>query len=146
MTGHLLPPDTSQRPLTLTRVPQSITLCKTENSNVFVLKIDTAGNFIWAKTLGGSVFGGAFSLALDNSANVCITVIFRDSGDFDPAPSVCKLRSVGNNDIFIAKLNTAGSFVWAGSIGTTADLATSIALEAAQNIYTTGLVCRHLRL
>lgn len=89
--------------------------------DVFILKLDPAGNFIWANTFGstGPDEGNAFDF--DNSGNIYLTGYFRLTVDFDPGPSVFNLTSVGNSDVFVLKLNSSGNFIWAKSIGSAGD-------------------------
>src|SRR5204862_6477840 len=46
--------------------------------NVFVSKLDSAGNFVWEKGMGGTMdsFGGGQSIAVDNSGDVFLTGYF----------------------------------------------------------------------
>lgn len=108
-------------------------------ADIFVLKLDANGNYIWAKQMGGA---GATSvtqaIGVDASGNVFITGGFIGTTDFDPGISASNFTSAGT-DIFIAKLNTAGAFVWAKQINGSGDeLAYSLALDAAGNVYTVG--------
>lgn len=109
-------------------------------SDVFVSKLDAAGNFVWAKKLGGT--GGEYgvSIAVDGSGNVLTTGSFDGTVDFDPNAGTFTLSATAaSNDIFISKLDAAGNFVWAKSMGSfNADISTSIATDATGNVYTTG--------
>lgn len=111
------------------------------NSDVAVLKLNSAGDFVWAKSMGGVnwEFGGA--VALDNMGNVYVGGEFMGSGDFDPGIVIENLTSAGGSDIFISKLNSAGDFIWAKSFGGTAseDHLRSICLDGLSNVYISGL-------
>jgi len=112
-------------------------------SDIFVSKLDASGNFVWAKQLGGSRDEYGFSLVTDKSGNVYTTGWFNGTADFDPGAATYNLTSVmvGSN-IFISKLNTAGTFVWAKSIGGsdyTSSQGYAIAIDVGDNIYTTGI-------
>lgn len=107
--------------------------------DIFIYKLDTAGNFVWAKSLGGTLDDRAFSIALDAMHNVYVTGNFEGTADFDPGTAVFNLTSVGTLDNFIAKLDASGNFVWAKSFGgTDIDWSHEIATDASGNIYTTG--------
>jgi hypothetical protein len=110
--------------------------------DVFISKLDSSGNFIWAKKVGG---GGQWTsnsgkaIAVDGSNNVHVTWYFRGSGDFDPGPGTYSLVTGSDMDIFILKLNSSGSFIWAKRMGGKFnEIAESIALDASKNVYTTG--------
>ena len=108
------------------------------SSDAFVLKLDAAGNFVWAKAFSGTAADNANDLAVDASGNVFVTGLFQTTADFDPGPGVFNLTAF-SNDIYIAKLDAAGNFGWAIRYGgATLDAGLSIFISAAGNIYATG--------
>lgn len=107
--------------------------------DIYITKLNPDGNFIWAKQLGGSSFDRGYSIVLDESNNVYTTGFFSLTSDFDPSAGTFNLTSAGGYDIFISKLDSSGSFVWAKRFGAaSADQGYSIALDAGNNIYSTG--------
>jgi hypothetical protein len=109
--------------------------------DVFVSKLDSAGNFVWAKQFlaedDNTDYG--YSIALNESGHVYVTGSFSGTTDFDPGPGTYNLSTAGNNDCFISKLDASGNFVWAKKMGGTAnDGSHSLALDNSGNIYTTG--------
>ena len=109
------------------------------SGDIFISKLDAAGNFVWAKKMGGTSGDYGNSIALDASGNVFTTGIFQGTVDFDPGAGTFNLTSAGNYDIFISKLDAAGNFVWAKKMGgTSVDYGYSIALDASGNVFTTG--------
>ncbi|MBL7911606.1 MAG: SBBP repeat-containing protein [Bacteroidia bacterium] len=107
--------------------------------DIFVSKLDVNGNFLWAKRLGGTSYDYAKSIAVDASGNVIVCGYFEGTCDFDPGVGTFNLTSNGDKDIYIAKLNSSGNFLWAKSMGSVGlDEATSIDVDAAGNVYSTG--------
>ncbi len=109
--------------------------------DIFILKLDTSGNFMWAKNMGGTNHAIGFSITLDNSGNIYTTGYFRGTADFDPGAGTFNLTSVGISPmIFVSKLDTSGNFVWAKNMGGAgvADNGTSIAVDSSESVYTTG--------
>ena len=107
--------------------------------DVFVLKLDTSGNFVWARSMGGTDDDVGNGIAVDGSGNVCTTGYFWGTADFDPGAGTFDLTSAGSDDIFISKLDSSGNFVWAGRMGGTgSDWASAITVDSAGNVYTTG--------
>jgi hypothetical protein len=106
---------------------------------VFILKLDPSGNFIWAKSVGGASYYEKPSITFDGFANVCITGIFENIGDFDPGQGTFYLSSNGNFDIFILKLDLSGNFVWAKSLGGSGEeYSGSLSVDGIGNVYITG--------
>lgn len=107
--------------------------------DVFISKLDSAGNFGWAKAMGGNNNDCGQSIMMDATGNIYLTGLFEVSADFDPGPGVFTMTSGGFSDIFVSKLDNAGNFVWAkGAGGTAVDRGRSIALDASGYVYITG--------
>ncbi|MBK6523854.1 MAG: T9SS type A sorting domain-containing protein [Sphingobacteriaceae bacterium] len=111
--------------------------------NVFMSKYNSSGALQLVKGIGdvagGSVLETVQNIIRDGSGNVYITGYFQGSVDFDPSASTQTLTSVGSNDIFLAKYNSAGSLVWAKSMGGAgADLGIALKIDASNNIILTG--------
>jgi len=107
--------------------------------DIFILKLDPAGNFVWAKHIGSSYEENAIGLKVDGSGNVHITGNFKDNVDFDPGAGTSILQSSFGLNIFVLKLSTLGNFIWAKNIGSPQiDFSYGISLDASGNIYTTG--------
>ena len=107
--------------------------------DVFVSKLNSSGNFIWAKNMGGANNEIGNAISLDASNNVFTTGFFGGTGDFNPGASSFNLTSAGAGDAFISKLDSFGNFVWAKQVGGTAnDVGNAIAIDAAGNVYSAG--------
>ena len=127
----------------------------TGNPDAFVLKLNSSGALLWAKSLGGSNAAYGRSIDVDSSGNVYTTGNFDGTADFDPGSGTENLSSAGgsgDNDIFVSKLNSSGEFVWAKSfVGTDAgcdpmdmmcsnnyEVGYSIAIDGSSNVYAGG--------
>lgn len=119
----------------------AINLTSAGSSDIFILKLDSSGNFIWAKQTGGASNDVGLSIKLDESENIYTTGQFTDIVDFDPNGGTFYLTSAisGSTDIFISKIDSTGNFIWAKGFGCpTVDGGYSIALDSYSNVYTTG--------
>ncbi|HEX5654952.1 MAG TPA: SBBP repeat-containing protein [Chitinophagaceae bacterium] len=107
--------------------------------DVFVCKLNSSGNFIWAKQLGGAGGDVCNSLTLDKNNNPYVIGSFAGNADFDPGPATYTMTA-SSSDIFISKLDPSGNFVWAKQLGgSLEDQGYEIAVDARANVYTTGL-------
>lgn len=119
--------------------PGTATYNLTGSNDIFILKLGSSGNLIWAKSIGGSSLDEGNSITTDGSGNVYTTGDFDKTVDFDPGPGTYDLINHGSSDIFIVKLDASGNFIWARNMGgTNMDIGSSIALDPLGNVYTTG--------
>ena len=86
---------------------------------------------------GSSVELGA-NIETDAAGNAYVTGYYNGVMDADPNGG-SPLNSGGNDDAFVAKYDSAGSLVWARTIGGSAfTRATGIALDASGNVFVAG--------
>ncbi|MFT6503759.1 MAG: hypothetical protein ACJASQ_003897 [Crocinitomicaceae bacterium] len=110
-----------------------------ENSDVFVLKLTPAGDYIWCKSIGGEDSDMAYGVTTDNSNNIYLTGHYRETSDFDPGIDVFNSTAIGQYDIFVLKLDVNGDFLWMKSIGSPDnDEGYGIVLEGPHSVYVTG--------
>ena len=108
-------------------------------NDVFVLKLNSSGNFVWAKSFGGTSEDEGRSVCVDPSGNVITCGFFEVSVDFDPGPGTYSLTSNGVLDAFISKLDPSGTLIWANNTGAGGnDAAYGVTTDASGNIYSTG--------
>ncbi len=112
-------------------------LTSTGGTDIFVSKLDNNGNYVWAKNIGGTNNDLSNSVALDATGNVYITGYFQGTVDFDPGLGTADLTPDSGSNIFVSKLDNNGNYVWAKALGGNRGYA--IAVDAAGNIYTTGI-------
>lgn len=111
--------------------------------DMFVCKLNAAtGNFVWARQFtgsSGSSWGSVYGIATNSAGDIYTTGYFHGTFDFDPGANSSLLTADGN-DIFIAKLDAAGNFLWAVKMGGAGDeRANSICVEPVSgDVYTTG--------
>lgn len=107
--------------------------------DIFVQKMDASGNFLWAKSFGGTSNDQGQGISVDAQGNVLTTGIFSDSVDFDPDSGVFSLIAAGNEDIFVHKLDASGNFLWARALsGGATEQGYSIDVDVMGNVYTAG--------
>lgn len=85
--------------------------------DAFIQKLDSSGNFVWAKEIGNANFDGIRTSIVDRQGNLILSGSFMGSLDIDPGTPLVPLNSTNNTrDIYILKLDPAGDFLWARSI------------------------------
>ena len=113
----------------------------TGSTEVFVLKLNSLGNFVWGASMGSVASDNATSMCIDALGNVYTAGTFEGMMDFDPGAGTYNINPFGSfgTDIFISKLDANGGFVWAVSMGgTSSEKPNSICVDALFNVYTTG--------
>lgn len=112
----------------------------TNTFDIFVMKLDTAGAFGWAKTIGsGTAYDIGNGITVDPSNNVLVTGYYSGTADFDPNAAIVNYTSVGVADIFVLKLTSTGNLVWARTMGSGLDdVGVDIITDPAGNVYHTG--------
>jgi len=120
--------------------PATQNLISAAGSDIYFAKYDASGNYIYAKSLGGtgSVEGGTCILT-DGSGNVYLTGYFNGNVDFDPNSGIQLHNSTGGEDIFLAGYDGSGSYLFSKTMGNTGgDDGWAIAKDPLGNIYLTG--------
>tara|TARA_R110002049_G_scaffold65035_1_gene170979 strand:+ start:117987 stop:120212 length:2226 start_codon:yes stop_codon:yes gene_type:complete len=112
-------------------------------SDIFIVKLDTAGNLLWANSMGTdnpSYYSGGASIITDTSGNVYTIGDFQGTIDFDSSSGVNNITTIGDSDAFVQKLDTSGNFIWASSFGGSGTWcrAYSIINDSSNNLYLTG--------
>ncbi|MEM9022778.1 MAG: gliding motility-associated C-terminal domain-containing protein, partial [Bacteroidota bacterium] len=106
----------------------------------FFLKLDTSGSFDWARSIGSSGFDQGYGIYSDPAGDLYVTGSFSSTVDFDPGPATVSLTSNGSTDIYIAKYNAQGTFVWVKQVGGSAgDSPADLDLDQSGHI----VVCGH---
>ncbi len=110
------------------------------NSDIFFAKYDANGNYLFAKSFGAGAFDTGFFIELDGSGNIFVSGYYRLTVDFDPGPGTANITAVGTlNDIFFAKYDAAGNFLWARSLGSTSnDIPGGISIDPTGNVIVAG--------
>lgn len=118
------------------------------NQKVFVLlfsclfsTVAWSQQYQFAKSVGGTGFENAMGIALDSNKNIIVCGYFAGTADFNPSSTASdSLTSAGFNDVFLAKYDSSGNYLWAINIGGPNDEFTysDPLVDAAGNIYVCG--------
>jgi hypothetical protein len=102
----------------------------------FLAKYDASGHVIWAQMLPGA----SHALRVDATGGGYVTGSFASStASRTAAFGDTILTNAGGRDIFVARFDNAGNWVWAkGGGGIIDDYGEALSLDAAGNCYVTG--------
>ncbi len=82
---------------------------------IFVSKLDSSGNWLWAKRAGSTGYDYGYGISTDYWGNCYITGGFNGSALF----GIIELIGSGADDAYVAKLNSSGDWLWAVAAGGT---------------------------
>jgi len=121
-------------------LPNNDSLITHGGADIFLTKMDRAGNLLWAHAIGGTSSDEGHALAVDKNDNIIITGSFRDTVDFATGTTPAKRSSkAGSHDVFVAKYDSAGNYLWVKSFGSSQlDRAFSVKTDDRNNVYITG--------
>jgi hypothetical protein len=107
--------------------------------DIFLVKLDAAGNFSWAGNVGGGAYDESTSVGVDGAGNIYLSGYFNDTADFNPGPGTFEMTAAGMNDNFVAKFSASGELIWAKQYGS-AEFEAALAMQvtAAGDQYITG--------
>lgn len=109
------------------------------NDDILISKLDGNGRLVWAKSIGGPENEHSTVIKVDSRGNIFIGGSFQGTADFDPDTAIYQLTASGGDDIFLAKLDTSGRFLWAKIMGgIMGDHLNAMAVDSGGNIYLTG--------
>lgn len=111
------------------------------NGNLFMLKLTSSGNFVWAKNLYGQNGEYGTCVAIDALGHVYIAGTYLGTVDFDPGPGVSTLSSTANGGTatFVLKLDSSGNFKWVRNFsGSRNTVYRSLTIDPEGNTYAAG--------
>jgi hypothetical protein len=117
----------------------TVNLTSVGDYDIFFAGYDSSGNYLWAKNVGSTGTDYGTKIAMDGSGNTYITGVFQGTADFDPGVGIDVHTSIGNSDIFFAKYDATGNYIWAKNIGSVGgDYGNAIAVDGNGSTYITG--------
>ncbi len=87
-------------------------LTSTGSDDIFIAKIDASGAYVWATRAGSTGFDAGYGVSTLADGSAIVTGQFTGTVVF----GATSLTASGT-DVFVAKVNSSGSFVWAARAG-----------------------------
>ncbi|MEZ4853750.1 T9SS type A sorting domain-containing protein [Flavobacterium sp.] len=111
------------------------------NRDVFLIKLDAAGDFVWAKQMSspsGGPHDDVSTIKIDANGNIYLAGSYVYL-DFDPGAAEEIHIATGSSDSFIVKLDNDGNFIWVKTLdGTSNKKIMNMDLDENGNIYVVG--------
>ncbi len=107
---------------------------------VFIIKYDSLGNYVWSAGAGGVGYDYGYAVATDPGNNIYVTGAFNSSTiTFGDTVLNITPGSAGLDDMFVVKYDSTGKVLWARSgTGIGNDIPTAAGADNYGNIYVTG--------
>jgi hypothetical protein len=113
--------------------------------DIFLVKYDTSGNVIWAKSYGGTKDDYAESITTDVSGNIYLTGTFQSDSVIFDTDTLIRNNNI-DYSVFIVKINSSGGVIWArnskGNSVFADGQSSSITIDVFNDIYITGYFSR----
>lgn len=105
----------------------------------FILRMNAAGNTVWAKNIVTSSELFVSAIQEDAAGNIYLGGCFKGTADLNPdSLQTANVSSVGDKDIFITKWNANGNFIWGKTLGNAgANILNSIVLDGSGFLHLT---------
>lgn len=111
-----------------------------QQTDVYILKLNANGDFVWVKQIGNADTEEMNSLAAYENGDIIFTGLFYNTVDVDPGNGTENFTSNGQADIFIEKLNSNGDFLWAKQLGgVSEDVPNAVSITSQGDVLLAGL-------
>jgi len=113
-----------------------LTSASNSHPDIYIAKFSANGTHIWSQRFGGDTFGfNDVVVAADGSGNVVIAGDYYGTVHLGGDP----LTSAGSSDLFVAKFDAAGAYLWSESRGDSeVQTVASVATDGSDNIVIAG--------
>jgi hypothetical protein len=111
------------------------------NEDVFVTKLNSAGNgLLYSTFIGGSFNDIGYGIAIDSSGNAYVTGVTNQGSGYPTTTGAFQTTQTGNNDAFVTKLNSTGTALVYSTLlgGNVQDEGRGIAVDSSGDAYETG--------
>lgn len=103
--------------------------------DVYLAKLDTTGDVMWAQTIGGTKLDFGEAITIDLHGNLILTGSFFQNMTIGDST----LLALGDEETFVAKWDNDGNLLWANSYpGAERDYGEDIATDEFGNIFVSG--------
>jgi hypothetical protein len=109
------------------------------SDSFFVSKLDTDGNFNWARTMIDAIYNSLTFVAVDTNSDVIVGGSFSNTPSLNPDRTTDSKLSNGGEDIILLKFTSGGDLIWETALGgSEIDRLHGIAVNNNNDIFATG--------
>ncbi len=113
----------------------TISLTSNGDYDIYVVKYNDIGQVQWAKSFGGAGDDRAYAITVDSTNNLIFGGYITQSVVF----GIYTLTSIGQNNAFLARLDSLGNCFWASAYGNwDGNVISDICVDKNGNAYATG--------
>jgi len=114
-------------------------LTNPSSGNAYLTKLDSTGDFLWARGWGGTLSGGAHQVRVGSNGNIIVGGSYQGTMDANPGSGTFTITSAGSYDSYVSQFTPAGLFISSTSLGgTEQDFLRQLEVDNAGNIYAAG--------
>lgn len=120
--------------------PDSTFIPSNGNFDIFLAKLNAAGNLSWVSTFGAENNDAGNDLSIDINGDILFAGYFELTVDFDPSIDSLLLTTASfNPDGFVAKVDSSGQLIWVRQLAGQNDVySQSISTDGFSNSFVTG--------
>tara|TARA_B100001063_G_scaffold148099_2_gene138251 strand:- start:2522 stop:4603 length:2082 start_codon:yes stop_codon:yes gene_type:complete len=95
--------------------PNTFNLVSNGSDDVFLVKLDSQGNFIWAKNFGSNAIDKGQFIKVQTNNMILISGRFSGIVDFDPNSGTTIVNGSNSSNIFVSAFDSTGNLIWNNS-------------------------------
>jgi hypothetical protein len=116
-SGNIWLAGSFQQTLDLDPGPGTSNVVSNGGDDVFIVKLDANGNYLWGQGFGDVGGDAAFDMSFDENDGPFLIGQFEGTVDFDVNGMGGEYTSQGQIDVFLQKYDTDGNYVWTQPAG-----------------------------
>jgi hypothetical protein len=108
-------------------------------SDMFLVKFQQHGTYVWGKTIGGPADDRVTSLVGNDYGTAYMGGGFQQTVDFNPDAGADARTSGGSTDGFVTAIDATGNYKWTHTMsGTGAEIVNGLAIDKVLDVYAVG--------